>query len=76
LDFVVAAGILVAELIAWKTENSECAGTFCLNRFVEIFETGELGREAAFGGCVDDEDDFAFVVCQGVGVSFLCFFSR
>jgi len=25
---------------------------------VEYFEAFELGREAAFGGCVDDEDDF------------------
>lgn len=25
---------------------------------VQFFETFELGREAAFGGRVDDEDDF------------------
>jgi len=30
-----------------------------------------LGSETAFGGCVDDEDDFAFEVGEGVGFAFL-----
>lgn len=47
---------------------------FLFDGFVEFFEAGELRRETAFGGCVDDEDDFAFVVCQRVGVSFLFWF--
>lgn len=46
---------------------------FSLDGFVEFLETFELRGETAFGGCVDDEDDFAFVGGQGVGVSFLCF---
>lgn len=66
---------MVSELIAWKPENGEFSGTFLLDGFVEFFEAGELRREAAFGGCVDDEDDFALVIRQRVGVSFLYFAS-
>ena len=38
--------------------------------FVEGFERGELRGEAAFGGCVNDEDDFAFERGEGVGLAF------
>ncbi len=38
--------------------------------FVEGFEAFELGGEAAFGGGVDDEDDFAFGADEGVGLAF------
>ena len=38
--------------------------------FVEGFEGGELGCEAAFAGGVDDEDDFAFEGGEGVGLAF------
>ena len=30
----------------------------CVHFLVEFLQTLELGREAAFGGCVDYEDDF------------------
>jgi len=30
-----------------------------------------LGREATFGGCIDNEDDFAFVFGERDGLAFL-----
>jgi len=39
---------------------------------VKLFEPFELGRETTFGCCVDNEDDFAFEVGEGVGFAFLC----
>lgn len=71
MDLVVAAGVLVSELIAREPENGEFAGVFLLDGLVQFLKTCELGREAAFGGSIDDEDDFAFVLVQGVGVSLL-----
>jgi len=38
--------------------------------FVEGLEGGELRRETAFAGGVDDEDDFAFEGGEGVGLPF------
>jgi len=47
-------------LVAGEAEDCEGVGVFFSEGFVEGFEGGELRGEAAFGGCVDDEDDFAF----------------
>jgi len=44
---------------------------FC-NLLVEGFEVGELRREAAFGGGVDDEDYVAGVLREGIGRAFFC----
>ena len=41
---------------------------------VEGFEGGELRGEAAFGGGVDDEDDFVAEGGEGVGLAFFCGF--
>ena len=41
-----------------------------LDGIVEFLEAGELWGEAAFGGGVDDEDDFASVLGERVGFSF------
>lgn len=49
-----------AELVTWEAENCEGVGVFLGQGFVEGFEGGELRGKAAFGGCVDDEDYFAF----------------
>ena len=43
-----------------------------LDLLVEFLEPFELRREAAFGGGVDDQDDFVFEVGEGVGLAFLC----
>lgn len=62
-----------AELVAGETEDCEGIGVFLGQGFVEGFEGGELGREAAFGGCVDDEDYFAFEAGEGEGFAGFCF---
>lgn len=69
MDRVVIARVLVHELVAGETEDDELVGVFGGYGFVERFEGGELGREAAFGGGVDDEDDFAFESGEGVGLA-------
>ena len=43
-----------------------------LDFLVELFQSFELGREAAFGGCVDYEDDFVAEIGEGVGLPFFC----
>lgn len=40
--------------------------------FVELLEAFELGREAAFGGGVDDQDDFVLESGEGIGFAFFC----
>jgi hypothetical protein len=32
---------------------------------VEVLKGGELGREAAFGGGIDDQDDFSLQAVEG-----------
>lgn len=71
LDRVVIAGVLFHELIAGEAEDGEFIGVRGLDVFVEGFEGGELGCESAFGGGVDDENDFAFKGGEGVGSALL-----
>lgn len=40
--------------------------------FVELLEAFELGCEAAFAGCVDDEDDLALQLRKIVHIALLC----
>jgi hypothetical protein len=56
-------------LVARKAEDGERVWVGRGDIFVEGFEAGELRREAAFGGGVDDEDDFAFEVVGGEGLA-------
>ena len=58
LDFVVVAGLLVAELIAREAENFEAA---VVVSGVELLQSLVLRGEAALAGGVDDEQDLAFV---------------
>jgi hypothetical protein len=60
-------------LIAWEAEDDELIRVRLGDLFVEVLETLVLGREAAFRGCVYNEDDFALVGFEGDGISF--FFS-
>lgn len=41
-----------------------------LDLLVELLEAFELRREAAFGGGVDDQDDFVFEAREGIGLAF------
>ena len=43
-----------------------------LNLLVQLLQSLILRRETAFRGCVDDEDDFAFVIFEGYRLTFLC----
>jgi len=63
---------LSTELITWETEDNELIRVRLGDLFVEVLETLVLGCEAAFRGCVYDEEDFAFVGFEGDGISFLC----
>lgn len=72
LDVVVGAGVLAAELVAGEADDEEIVGVFALELLVEVLEALELGREAAFGGGVDDEHDLAFEAGEGVGGALLC----
>ena len=61
LDGVIVAWVLLHELVAGEAEDGEFVARVGGGDFlVEGFKAGELWGEAAFGGCVDDEDDFAF----------------
>ena len=71
LDVIIGAGFLAAELIAGETENREVFGVFLFYGFVELLKPFVLWREAAFGGGIDDEDDFVFVAFEGDWLPFL-----
>jgi hypothetical protein len=63
-DFFGGAGFLLGEVVGGEAKDDEAA-VFVL--LVEGFEGGVLRGEAAFGGYVDDEEDFAGVVGEGGG---------
>ena len=58
-------------MVAGEAEDDEVF-VFGRDFLVERFERGVLGREAAFGGGVDDEDDFVFEGGEVVGLAFFC----
>src|SRR5690606_25232898 len=66
LDLLVGAGVLLLELVAGEADDGEATVPVLL---VEGFEALELGREAAFRGGVDDEEDVAFEVAKGLVVA-------
>lgn len=72
MDLVVGTGVLAAELVAGEAEDCEGVRVFGLNGLVKGFEALELWGEAAFGGGVDGQDDFAFEGGEGEGVALLC----
>ena len=72
LDLVVGAWVLATELIAREADDFKVVGVFGLDVLVELLEALELGSEAAFRGCVDDEDDFAVELGEVVGGALFC----
>lgn len=72
LDVVVGAWVLSTKLVAGEADDLEVVGVLGFDVLVELLEAGELGREAALGGRVHDEDDFALVVGKVVGITLLC----
>ena len=69
LDGVIRARVLVAKLVAREADNEERFGILGFDLLVEFFETLELGREAAFGGGVHHEDNFALEIGKRVGLA-------
>lgn len=59
-------------MVAGEAEDEELVRVGGGDFFVQGFEAFELRGEAAFGGGVDDEDDFAFGVDERVGLAFFC----
>lgn len=72
LNIVIAPGVLVPKLVARKAQDGEGAGLLGLDGFVQFLEAGKLRGEAALGGSVDDEHDFAAKRLERVGVSLFC----
>lgn len=60
------------ELVAGEAQDNEVVRVVRLDFLVEFLEAFELRREAAFGGGVDDQDDFVLEVGERVGFAFLC----
>ena len=58
-------------MIAGEAEDDELVPVRGFDFLVKGFEAFELRGEAAFRGCVDDEDDFVFELGQVVGLVFL-----
>jgi hypothetical protein len=58
-------------LVTREPDDFEIVGVRGFEVFVEFFEACELRREAAFAGCVDDEDDFVLEVRERVGGALL-----
>ena len=74
MDGVVVARVLVHELVAGHAEDDELVLVVGegVDFLVEGLEAFELRGEAAFGGGVDDEDDFVFEGGEGVGLALFC----
>lgn len=51
---------MVVELVAGEADDREVVRVAGFQGLVEFLEAFELRGETAFGGRVDDEDDFAF----------------
>ena len=60
-DLVVVAGVLRAKLVARKAQHRQALAGIA---FVEFLQAAELRREAAFTGCVDDQQNLAFELRQ------------
>ena len=68
MDGVVVAGVLLHELVAGEAENDKPVWVLGGDLLVEFLQPFKLGREAAFGGGVDDEDDFVLELGEVVGL--------
>ena len=61
-DFLVCAGLLSGEVVGGEAEDDEAA---VFELLIELLKGGVLRGEAALGGDVHDEEDFAGVVGEG-----------
>ncbi|MNN64562.1 hypothetical protein D3C81_1800070 [compost metagenome] len=58
-DVFTFTRLLACKLIAWKAQDFKTA---VLEFIIHFLETLILGSKAAFAGCIDDEQHFAFVL--------------
>lgn len=72
MNIAITAGFLTTELIARETEDHEIIAVLLLHTLVELLESFVLRSKTAFGGSVDDEDDFVLVLVEGDGFAFFC----
>lgn len=63
---------MVVELVAGEAEDGEVIWVAGFEGLVQLLEAFELGGEAAFRGCVYDEDDLAFEAGEGEGLALFC----
>ena len=61
MDLLILAGGLVAELVAGEVQDLKA---LVVELVIDLLHGAVLGREAAGGGGVDDEQDLAGVVLQ------------
>lgn len=71
-NLVISAWLLASKLVAWEAENLELAWVLGLDVLVEGLESSVLWGEAALGGGVDDEEDFALVLGEWLWLALLC----
>ena len=72
MDLVVGRWLLAAELVTGEAEDDEFARVRAFDFLVERLKAGVLWCEAALGGGVDDEQDFAGVVRERCGLALFC----
>lgn len=63
---------MAAELVAREPEELKVLGVLRLELLVDLLEAFELRGEAALGGSVDGEDDFAFQGREREGLALFC----
>ncbi len=66
MDFGSRARFLLAKIVARNTDDNQTRLTVLAPEMLKPFV---LGREAAFGGCVDDQNGLAFEVSHGDGLA-------
>ena len=55
-NFFIAAGVLVAKLVAWKANHFQALGRVAV---MQLLQTFKLRRETASAGSVDNQHHFA-----------------
>lgn len=74
MNLLIRAWILPTKLVTREAYQLKVLAVLgiALDFFVEFLEAFELGREAAFGGGVEDESYAAFLLFERVGLAFFC----
>lgn len=76
MNFLIGAGILAAELVAWEANDLKIFAVLLADRFVEFLEAFELGGESTLGGGIDNKDNLALKFVKRDLGSLLCSCNR